>query len=299
MQRFYWFTGIGVFISGLAFGQVKKQFSVEDNTSCESIRLQIKTNKGNCYIKPSHNPEILSVFSNQEPGSYSHNFSKEIKGRTCEVVLSLEETGSRGFSQTISSKVFSSDAPPSDKYWKMYLTDEKPYNLELSYGLGAANIDLSGLAIRNLKVNTASADVTIGYHTKVENQVEMDTLTIKVDLGSVNTKNISLAKTRYIYTDVGLGNVTLDFSSELIVGNLVKGSVGAGNLVVLLPHDDSTPVSVKIKDSWLCSIKMPSTMKKTGANTYENEAYQNNPANALVFDLNVSVGNVIFKQVGR
>lgn len=299
MQRFLWFTGISVLFSGLAVAQVKKQFTVEDNTRCEIIKLQVKTNKGNCFIRPSHNPEILSVFSNQEPGSYSHNFSKEVNGKACEVSLSLEEAGSKGFSQTISSKVFSSDVSTTDKFWKMYLMDEKPYELELSYGLGAANIDLSGLAIKNLKINTASADVIVGYHTGIENQIEMDTLTIKVDLGSVSTKSIALAKTRNIIADVGLGNVTLDFSGDLIVANHVKGSVGAGNLVVLLPMDDSTPVSVKIKDSWLCSIKMPPSMKKTGANVYENEAYQANPKDALIFDLNVSVGNVIFKQVSR
>lgn len=299
MQRVFWLTGISVLISGLAIGQIKKQFTVEDNTQCESIRLQIKANSGNCFIKPSHNPDILSVFSNQELGSYAHHFRKEIKGKVCEVFLSLEESGNKGFSQTISSKVFSSESSTSEKYWKMYLTDEKPYNLELNYGLGHANIDLSGVAIRTLKIITASADVIVGYHNGIENLVDMDTLTMKVDLGSIHTKNISLAKTKYILADVGLGNVTLDFSTQPIRGNLVKGSVGAGNLLVLLPMDETTPVSVKIKDSWLCSIKMPGNLKKTGSNTFANDAFLKNPDNALTFDLDVSMGNIIFKQTNR
>jgi hypothetical protein len=33
----------------------------------------------------------------------------------------------------------------------MYLTDNKPYFLEFIYGVGNANIDLSGLAVKNLK----------------------------------------------------------------------------------------------------------------------------------------------------
>jgi hypothetical protein len=299
MQRVFWLTGISVFITSLALGQIKKQFTVEDNTNCESIRLQIKANSGNCFIKPSHNPDILSVFSNQELGAYSHHFRKEIKGKVCDVFLSLEETGNKGFSQTISSKVFSSENSASSKYWKMYLTDEKPYDLELNYGLGYANIDLSGIGVRTLKISTASADVLVGYHNGIENLVTMDTLTMKVDLGSINAKNISLAKTRYILADVGFGNITLDFSTQPIHGNLVKGSVGAGNLMVLLPTNDATPVSVKIKDSWLCSVKMPGNMKKTGSNTFANEAFLKNPDNALTFDLDVSMGNIIFKQHGR
>jgi hypothetical protein len=80
MQRLFWLTGISVFISGLAIGQIKKQLIVEDNTSCETIHLQLKANRGSHFLKPSHNPEILSVFSNQEPGSYAHQFRKERQG---------------------------------------------------------------------------------------------------------------------------------------------------------------------------------------------------------------------------
>lgn len=283
----------------MALGQIKKQFSVEDNAACETINLQIKANYGNCFIRPSHSTDILSVFSNQEADSYSHHYKKEITGKECDVYLSLEEAGNSGFSQKISSRVFSSEKPVSDKVWKMYLTDEKPYSLELSYGLGNANVDLSGLAISRLKINTASADVILGYQSGLENQVEMDTLTIKVDLGSVHTKNITLAKTRYILADVGLGNITLDFSTPSTIGNTIKGSVGAGNLMVLLPADDSTPVTVQIKDSWLCSVKMPGNLKKSGPNTFTNEAFRKNPANALTFDLDVSMGNIVFKQISR
>ena len=282
--------------SGLAAGQVKKQFTVENKDACKTIHLQIKANSGNCYIKPSHNQEILSVFGNQEVDSYSHQFKEDIKDNVCKIFLSLEDSDNKGFSYTISSKVFNSDSPASDKFWKMYLTDEKPYNLELSYGLGNAHIDLSGLAIKTLKINTASADVLVGYHTGIENLIEMDTLTMKVDLGSVHAKNISLAKTRYVLADVGFGNVTLDFSTRPTVGNIVKGSVGAGNLTVLLPRDSETAVSVKIRDSWLCSTQLPSSFKKTGSNTFANTAFLKNPSNALTFDLDVSMGNIIFKQ---
>lgn len=280
----------------MALGQIKKQFTVEDNTACESIKLQIKANSGSCFIKPSHNPEVLNVFSNQQPGAYSHQFRKEIKDEICEVFLALEDVANQGFSQSISYRVFSSEKPASDKLWKMYLTDNKPYDLELFYGLGRANIDLSGLSVKNLKINTASADVTIGYYNQIENLVEMDTLALKVDLGSVSARNISLARSKYIMADVGFGNIMLDFSTTPVTGNTIKGSVGAGNLVIILPENSEAPVSVKIKESWLCSVKIPKAFTKRGNGIYANEAYQKNPENALNFDLDVSMGNIVFKQ---
>jgi len=281
---------------GLALGQIKKQFTVEDSPSCEYIRLCIKANSGNCYIKPSQNPEILNVFSNQTEASYAHNFRKEVKGKTCEVFLNLEEVHSEGLSQTISTRFFgAAEKESSDKLWKMYLTDNKPYFLEFNYGVGNANIDLSGLAVKNLKISTGSADVNVGYYSALENQIDMDSFFVKVDLGSVNVKNLNLSRTRFVMADVGFGNMTLDFSNKPLVGSKIKGSVGAGNLTIILPKND-TPVLVKIQDSWLCSVKMPRDFKKISTNVFANAAYTKEAKNSLTFDLDVSMGNIIFKE---
>jgi hypothetical protein len=296
MQRKIWLTGCGIAIVGLALGQIKKQFTVEDSPSCEFIRLSVKANSGNCYIKPSQNPEILNVFSNQTEASYAHNFRKEVKGKTCEVVLNLEEVHSEGLSQTISTRFFgASEKESSDKLWKMYLTDKKPYFLEFNYGVGNANIDLSGLAVKNLKISTGSADVNVGYYSALENQIDMDSFFVKVDLGSVNVKNLNLSRTRFVMADVGFGNMTLDFSNKPLVGSKIKGSVGAGNITIILPKND-TPILVKIQDSWLCSVKVPSSLKKVGDNTFANAAYSKSAKNPLIFDLDVSMGNIVFQE---
>ncbi len=295
MHRILGFIGIGLVIVGGAFGQIKKQFSVEDNAVCEKIKIKVKANNGTCFIKPSQNSEILTVFSNQDVDEYAHQFKKEINGKVCEILLALEEAQPEGLSQTISYKVFGSEKPEQEKFWKMYLTNTKPYLLELNYGIGNANIDLSGLSVQTLKINTGSADVNIGYQSGLENLVEMDTFYVKVDLGSVSAKNLSLARTKYLVADVGFGNVMLDLSTAPIVSNHIIGSVGAGNLVILLPAEE-TPILVKIKDSWLCSVRMTNSLKKISPNTFANAAYTKDAKNSLTFDLDVSMGNIIFKE---
>ena len=277
-----------------AFGQIKKQFSVEDAPSCDEIKLSLKANSGNCFIKPSQESDILNVFSNQTERNYSHNFRKEILGKVCEVSLNLEEVLSEGLAQPFSTRFFCVASRPGDKIWKMYLTEAKPYSLELNYGIGHANVDLSGLSINKLKISTASADVVIGYFSALENQTDMDTFSVKVDVGSVNVKNLSLAKTRNLFADVGFGSMILDFADKPIMGTRIKGSVGAGNLVIVLPPS-YVPVMIKIKDSWLCSVKMPSGLRKVSENTFANAAYSKSTRNALLFDLDVSLGNIVFK----
>jgi len=185
-----------------------------------------------------------------------------------------------------------------NRIWKMYLTDSKPYDLVLEYGVGNAHVDLSGLAIRKLKINTGSADVNIGY-SSLENKVNMDTLSVKVDLGSLNVQNINMSRARYTAADVGFGNMTLDFSaSPPLVTNHIVGSVGAGNLTIILPSTQ-TPVLVRINDSWLCSVKIPEGLKKIRPDTFANAAYSENAQNALIFNLDVSMGSIVFRQPGK
>ncbi len=279
---------------GTAVGQLKKQFSVEDTPTCEKISLHVKANSGNCFIKPSANAEVLNVYSNQDQSSYSHDYRRERVGKTCRVYLNLQDAYSRGLSQTISTKMFGNTSEPSEKIWKMYLSNSKPYSLELEYGVGNAHVDLSGLAITNLKINTGSADVTVGYHSG-ENLVDMDTFSVKVDLGSLNVRNLNLSRTHYMLADVGFGNMILDFGNAPLVGNKIKGTVGAGNLVIILPPSD-IPVLVKISDSWLCSVQFPEYLKKVATNTYATDSYKKEAKNALEFDLDVSMGSIVFRE---
>ena len=277
---------------------MKRQFTVDNSATCQSVNLHLKTNTGDCYIKAGHNSEILNVFSNQDQSSYAHQYNKEVVNNACEIYLNFENTTSQSIGQTISTRMFGDEKPVDHKVWKMYLSDAKPYNLQLDYGVGNAHADLSGLSIKKLKINTGSADVHIGY-TSLENKVDMDTLSVKVDLGSLRVRNINLSRARYTKADVGFGNMTLDFSAnQPLVSNHIVGSVGAGNLTIILPSAQ-TPVLVTINDSWLCSVKIPANLKKIRANTFANEAYSENAARTLVFNLDVSMGNIIFKEASK
>ena len=277
-------------------GQVKKQFSVERKQECQKVVLSLKAKTGNCFIRPSQNEDILNVYSNQDIEEYDHTFSNEIIGNVCAVKLSMEPENMNGVSQRISFKVFGANERTyeSDKYWKVYLAENTPYVLDLDYGLGNANIDLSGLSIEKLKINTASADINIGYNSLVENKITMDTFSVKVDMGSLNARQLNLAKSKVVVAEVGFGNMLLDFSNKPSSANHIIGSVGAGNLIIQLP-EETVPVIVTINESWLCSIHLARSLKKIGPNKFSNAAYTKDSPNALKFDLDVSMGKIVFR----
>ncbi len=298
MQPLYILMVIGLTIPPALLGQVKKQLSIDDHPQCETIHLKLKANTGNCYIKPTTSSEVLSMYSNQNPDAYAHQLIKEIKGKTCDIKIAIEEPGHGGFGQTISTQLFGNERPAHRTFWKMYLTQQKPYRLTMNYALGEAHIDLSGLAIENFRLISGSSAVVVGYPSGVANQVPMDTFYVKVELGSVVVHNLCLSQARHVIADVGFGNMTLDMSNKPTNALNVHGSVGAGNLTIILP-DEGTPVLVKVKDSWLCSVKMTSALRKISEGTFATPAYTGNATNPMVFDLDVSMGNIIFREKGR
>ncbi len=278
--------------------QVKKLISVDDHPQCKTINLQLKANAGTCFIKPTHNQEVVCMYSNQNPDAFAHRLIKEINGKVCDVKIAVEEPGHQGFGQTISSQLFGSEKPATQNYWKVYLTQQKPYRLVLHYALGEANIDLSGLAIENFRLFSGSSDIQVGYPTGVENQVPMDTFCVKVELGSVKVNNLCLSRARHVIADVGFGNITLDMSNKPMNPLNIRGSVGAGNLIVILPNEP-IPVLVKVKDSWMCNVKMTPSLRKISEGTFATPSYTGSAPNAMVFDLDVSMGNIVFKEKSR
>lgn len=52
---------------------------------------------------------------------------------------------------------------------------------------------------------------------------------------------------------------------------------------------------VKINNSWLCSLDLCKSLKRVSENTFVNNAYTTDSKNALTFDLDVSLGKIVFK----
>lgn len=286
----------GVMAVGIATGQMRKQFEVADQEACTTVHLNLKAKTGNCIIRPGESTELLNFYSNQDLEDYAHTFSNEIRNAVCYVKLALENEGGSKVSKKISYQVLGKEeSGQTEKLWKLYLADSKPYSLDLDYGLGNANVDLSGLAVSRLKINTGSANVNVSYEGGAENKVVMDTFFVKVDLGNLHVHQLNLSRSKYVVAEVSFGNMLLDFSNTPTITPNVRGSVGAGNMVILLP-EETVPVKVSINDSWLCSTKLSRSLKKTGENTYTNAAYGRNPKNALTFDLDVSMGKIVFKE---
>jgi len=277
---------VGLVCSSLiALAQESKHFRVEQSNKYQTITFNYSASSGVCYLARGDSQDAISVYSTRDVDEFNHSFDRNLQGDNLNVDLSLDEKNNESFSQSISNKMFDK-SKPEDNIWKLILAEDIPYNLNLTYGIGTAFIDLAGLSVTNLNIKTGSADVNIDYLNSMPNTVNMDTMAIKVDLGNVNVRQIYLAKVNYISAEVGFGNMLLDMAEHMDAHCSVHASVGAGSLEILIPKSD-TPIIIRIKESMLCDVKLTKSFIEVEENVFTNGSYTEAAADLLEFDVDV------------
>lgn len=286
----FYFTGMPFFA---VFGQSKEYFSVKNNDRYDKIKLTLAATSGVCYVKPSSYFDAIRIFGSDKNLENSPLFKTEIIRRTKMVDFSVETTQGAAMGKALSSRIFGDNICRKNK-WNVLLSDDKPLDLNLNYVVGEANVDLSGLPIENLKIKSGNADVRIDYLSGKYSPLEMDTMRVEVDMGSLAINRVNLGRAKQVEAKVGFGKLRLDFGSHPArCSSNISASVDAGSMEIAFP-DNTSPAIIRINNSPLCHIKLPQSFRKIGNNIYANHAYAPDCENLVTFDLNVSLGYISF-----
>lgn len=276
--------------------QLKKFYTVKNNTTYDTVDFALKATSGTCFVKPSHHEDPLTIYGNPSFAEVNPSFNSEVTGRTNFVDLWLEDYNKKGLSHAITYNMFSEDDAEEKDFWKIYLTEQKIYNLNLNYGVGDAYINLSDMAVANFKLESGSADVNVNYEDNKINRCLMDTFSIKVDLGTIVAQKIYLSQASNVIAEVGFGTAILDFGDSLTHSCRVDASVGAGTLKILIP-ETNTPAIIKFKSSPLCTYSVEQGFERIEEHVFANASYSPDAENLLEFVIDVALGNIAFEYV--
>ncbi len=279
--------------STFLFGQTNKQYTVDASADFNKLMLSMYSPSGTCRIRPTMHSKLVTIHCKSEDDNLNPIFTTSLEKNTKYVKLDFDKNKSAGFTKTISNRLFSSDNELENKI-NVYLSNATPLFLNLKYGMGTAYADLSGLPVKKLKISTGSADVTVGYQEGKENLIKMDTFLIKVDMGSIVVKKVNLSMTSNLIADVGFGDLRLEFSDTCAINTNVKASVGAGTLEVVFANQRN-PVVVHLNNSLLCRVKLGKHFRKLEKNVFVNNSYNKDAKNLVTFDIDVAMGNIIFR----
>ncbi|GGZ23360.1 hypothetical protein GCM10007049_15350 [Echinicola pacifica] len=279
-----------------AEAQIVKEFAVKERSGFDQVQLNFSSYKGVSSIDRLYSNKPLMIHAHLSKVNILPEFQYSIDDNTLKATLNHSDVDRESFGKSLSSKLFASAEGDFDHTWEVGLSEDFNYDLNLQFGIGRANVDLSHIKVKKCKINTATADVYLTFQDEAINSVAMDTLLVKVNMGTVDGINVAHANARNLIFDVNYGKVNLNFRKmpHDIGPCLVTTTVGAGAVYIALPSPQY-PYIIRINSTAMCRTKLPSYLSELEEKVYVSKGYKKNAANLMEFEIDVSVGSLVLQ----
>lgn len=270
--------------------QFVKEYKVSERKGFELVYLNFSSYKSTTLLKRVITSDPIYIHGHLLKSNILPDFKYTVHDNMLDASLVHRNIESDNLGKSITSKLFS-DNTNFDHSWDVGLGSNFLYDLDFNLGVGMADFDLSQIPISQLKIKSASADVKVHYGSKVPNQVEMDTLLVTLNMGTVEVQNANFANARIVILEVSYGKIDLNYSNGLSNASQVIAAVSGGSIYVKLPPE-SSPVKIKLKKNPMCRTVFPKYLKAIDKDTYVTRGYNASDSRLLELILDVGVGSV-------
>ena len=177
--------------------------------------------------------------------------------------------------------------------WRLELTDKIPIDLDMEFGAGEANLDLTGLNITGLNIETGASSLVV--RSASLNPGRIRTLSISAGLGSIESESLGNLNFEHFRFEGGLGSYQLDLTGALRDGARIRAEVGLGSLDIQLP--EHVGVMARCEDSFLSSSKFHQFVR-VNDNVYQTPNYRS-AARKVKLNVESGIGSVSVKTSAR
>jgi hypothetical protein len=123
------------------------------------------------------------------------------------------------------------------------LSSVVPLDLDLRLGATEARLNVGGLAVRRMRVETGAADARLNFSEP--NKTEMRRLDVQLGAAGFAIRNLGNARVSEVRVDGGVGKVDLDFGGTLEKDVNVEATVSVGKLTLRLPREVGVRVEIQ------------------------------------------------------
>ncbi|MEB2776708.1 hypothetical protein SYJ56_15390 [Algoriphagus sp. D3-2-R+10] len=271
--------------------QLVKEFKVTEKDGFDMVALEFTTYKSTTQLRKTKSSDPVYIHGHLDHTNILPVFSQKKSNNILQTSLIHKNVESENLGKSITSKLFSGSSDDFDHSWNVALSTNFLYHLDFNLGMGKANFDLANLTISQLKVKSASADVTIHYGSESPNQVQMDTLLVTLNMGTVSVNNANFTNAKRMIFEVNYGKIDLNFSDGMPNPSHVIAAVGAGSLHLRLPSD-SFPIKIKMRTTAMCKTTLPKYLKSLEKGTYVTKGYNANDPRLMELIIDVGVGSL-------
>lgn len=172
----------------------------------------------------------------------------------------------------------------SDARADIHLTDQAPIDLSLRFGAGKATIDLSGLRIERLHVETGASETQMKVSSA--NPIRAKNVEMKAGAAEFRVEGLGNLRAERIMFQGGVGSTTLDFSGAWERDATARVQMGMGSVVLRFPRSLAVQIN---RNALLTSFDAAGFSRRDGAFYSDNwDAAEQR----LTLDLDAAFGSV-------
>ncbi len=279
-------------LSALSEAQIVKEYHVTERKGFDLVKLDFTSYKSVTKLKRVLDSDPVTIHGHLTETNILPDFSNSLNDEVMEVSLVHKNIESDNLGKSITSRLFSGKGDDFDHTWDLGLNSNFLYDLNFSLGVGKSVFNLAKLPVSKLKIESASADVLIHYGDDMPNQVQMDTLSVELNMGTVEIQQANFTNSKTMIVDVSYGKINLDFGKGMNSSCEVFAALGAGSVNLHLPSE-SYPIKIKMKTTPMCRKTLPKFLTKGEDDTYITKGYSANDPRLLELTLDVGAGSIV------
>jgi hypothetical protein len=148
---------------------------------------------------------------------------------------------------------------------RLALSRAVPIDLGLELGATKASLDLGGLNLLGLRLDSGASETVLDFSTP--NLARMRSLEVDVGAASFEARNLANANASLIHVEGGVGSVDLDFGGQWSQDMAVDADLALGKLTIHVPRDVGVRVEV---EKFLASFDEQGLVKRGDAYYSDN-----------------------------
>lgn len=235
-----------------------------------TFRMRVEVDAGKVRVSRGHSKDRVKARLFYDREEYEHTFRYNEKRNALEIIL--DKTRWIG-------KHDNHEAGELD----LELPTGGDMDLDFKIKAGEIEMQLGGLSLADFSLETIAGEVNLDFDEP--NQREMTNLFLNTKIGESNFRRLGNARFRNAEIDGGIGQLTIDFSGDLLKDAIADVDLDIGETTIVLPRESGTRLSIS-KFMFLSHFEPPRDLRKDGR-YYYSQNYDDAKQN---FQLSISAG---------
>ena len=153
--------------------------------------------------------------------------------------------------------------------WWLNVTDDVPVSFDLQLGVGKANLNMTGIAVKDLSLSAGASTVLLRFDEP--NKSSIEDMSIEAGLSKFDGEGLCNSNFKNFKFEGGLGTYTLDFSGKLTHEVDANIEIGLGSVTIIVPKDIG--VKVYCEKTWISHLSIDDDFNEKEDDTYYSPNY--------------------------